>query len=59
MKVETSLTNDNYELMELTKYFKEFQVDYDGGCTIFQNSHLDFFLIFFFHQQIISCRFKK
>jgi hypothetical protein len=44
--VETSLTNDNYNLIKLTKYFKEFYVDYDGDCTFFQNSHLIFFFFF-------------
>ncbi len=36
MKVETSLTNDNYDFMKLTKYFKEFHVDYDGVAHFFK-----------------------
>ncbi len=60
MKVQTSLTHDNYNLMELTKYFKEFHVDYDGGgCTFFQNSHLDFFSFSFSSTNDSMLFFKK
>jgi hypothetical protein len=33
LKVEVSLTNDNYELIEKAKYFKNLDVHGDYCCT--------------------------
>jgi hypothetical protein len=46
LKVEGSLTNDNYELIEETKYFEDLDVHGDYCCTCIQLSH--FFYLFIF-----------
>ncbi len=47
LKVRGSFVDDNYKLIEETKYFEDLNVDGDYCCTciqLFQNSFLNFFL---------------
>jgi hypothetical protein len=46
LKVEGSLTNDNYELIEEAKYFEDLDVHGDYYCTGIQLSHFSFSFIF-------------
>jgi hypothetical protein len=46
LKVEGSLTNDNYELIEEVKYFEDLDVHGDYCCTCIQLSHFYFPFIF-------------
>ncbi len=46
LKVEGSLTNDNYELIEEAKYFEDLDVHGDSCYTSIELSHFYFSFIF-------------
>jgi hypothetical protein len=45
LKVEASLINDNYELLEEAKYFENLDVHGDYCCTSIELSHFYFYFI--------------
>jgi hypothetical protein len=53
LKVEGSLTNDNYELIEEEKYFDDLDVHGDYCCTSIQFFHFYFSSIF--SNKLIFC----